>query len=102
MVQNPNEQQTKAIEKYGKEGQLQKTIEELAELIQPISKALIEIRTLGTIKHKTALSIAKERYDVGFMLPQLDQIMRELYPEYELELEVIEKAERVRMEERLK
>ena len=96
-----NDQQMRALEKFGIEGQMQKTIEELAELIQPISKALIEIRNTGSIKHETALSIVKERFDVGYMLPQLDEGMRLLYQDYDKDLKVVESAEFVRMEDRL-
>lgn len=97
-----NEQQKRTLEKFGSETQMLKTVEELAELIQPISKALAEIRGAGEISSKTLWSIKKELYDVKFMLPQLEAVLASYDENLGYDMAAIKAAEEKRMEERLK
>lgn len=96
-----NDQQQRALNKYGAEAQMQKTGEELSELIQPIFKALYELRTTGTISQKTLWSLKKEFYDVEFMLPQFEAILASFDEGYEHDMKAIAAAEVRRMEDRL-
>lgn len=97
-----NEQQKRALNLFGGETQMLKTVEELAELIQPISKAIAEIRRTGDINRKTLWSIKKELYDVKFMLPQLEAVLASYDENLAYDMAAIKAAEVKRMEERLK
>lgn len=69
----------RAIDQYGKEQQIDKTIEELAELTKALSKykqSLVKHKTHGHRKVEIIKNIAEESCDVLLMLHQINIIFK--------------------------
>lgn len=69
----------RAIDQYGKEQQIDKTIEELSELIKALSKykqSRVKIKTHGDKVDEIVKNIAKESCDVLLCLHQINIIFK--------------------------
>lgn len=85
-----NEDSRKALYKnlrdtYGVENQLDKVTEELAELIQAVSKGKEQARKDGLVYGKVYMDIVQETADVSIMLEQLIEI-------YDIDMNDLEKV----------
>ena len=82
---HPNEVAIKAVQKYGREHQITKAIEEMAELMNELAKS--------QDKRTTTEKVIDEIADVKIMLKQLEYI----YGQFKVEKRFMEKIKRLEM-----
>lgn len=80
---HPNEVTIKAVQKYGREHQITKAIEEMAELMNELAKS--------QDKRTTTEKVIDEIADVKIMLKQLEYI----YGQFKVEKRFMEKINRL-------